>query len=108
MYNRASRSIAGNGGTNYSHTIKSIASGSTVTANVTTLNGFAVICNNSQNLEFNVNTRNWAVIGNGAILDSYSYNSNASIGYNSTSHKVTATNNVTGSASLYLHVWTIN
>ena len=107
MYNRASKTIFG-GGVNYSHTIKAIPTGSTVTASVTTLNGFAVINNNSSNLAYGDNIRNWAVIGNGAILDSYSYNTSTSIGYNSTTNKVTATNNITGTASLYLHVWTIN
>ena len=107
-YFRASKTVSGGGGVNYSHTIITIPNGTTTYANVQTQNGFAVTCNDSSNLAYGDNIRNWAVIGNGNILDSYSLNANASIGYDASTHKVYATNNVTAVSSIYLHIWTIN
>lgn len=107
-YIRASKTVVGGGNVNYSYTIIAIPNSGTAYSTVETLNGFAVITNISSTLEYGYNIRNWAVIGNGSILDSYAYNSNASIGYNTSNHKLYATNNATAASTLYLHIWTIN
>lgn len=91
----------------YSHTITvAIKSGATTYDSTVVLNGFAVICNGQNNYTYGNNTRNWAEVGEGNILDSYTYNSNVILGYDTSTHQFYATNNT--SANLYLHVWKIN
>lgn len=97
----------GGGAINYSHTVTAVPRNVTTYASAELLNGFAVICNGSSNFEYNQNVRNWAEVGDGSLLDSYSYASTVTLNYDTTTHQFYATN-TTNTANFYLHVWKIN
>ena len=91
----------------YSHTVTAVPKNVTTYANPTVLNGYAVISNGQNNLEYSTNVRNWIEIGDGAVLDSYAYNSNVTLNYDTATHKLYATN-TTNTANFYLHIWKLN